>query len=288
MLGQIGCHPLSRSGVFSINPILGGFGGYRSPRLDSRRCRRGYKPNSSAKGASEKAQRGRFSRRSRPLGRVLWRCRLNIYFLKKFMLLAGGACFAPEVFVSALRLFTPVWLSQAIRALTPSRFLRAVFSSIFSFVFSVVSPIVQTLSFGALLYLMNGAVGGLVPLVQPIWSLVEGFFICPKGGNMALICVEKQVKILACTFWFGGFSARLTTIFKKNKSVFIALVVFGVGIFAFILRDSTYCHRVAILVMAHFDRLLDNQFGQFGSVLFWGIFMKSAHFSIGTFAFYLS
>lgn len=210
-------------------------------------------------------------------------------FLKKIILFTGGACFDPSILISALRLFTPVWLTQAIRALAPSRLLRTLLGALFSLVVQVVSPIVQTLSFGALLYLMNGAIGWFVPLAQPLLGLVEGFFICPKGGNIALICVEKQVKILACTFWFGGFSARLTTIFKKNKSVFIALAVFGVGIFALILRDPTHCrHRVAVLVMAHFGRLLDNQLGQFGSVLFWGIFMKSAHFSIGTFALYLS
>ena len=208
--------------------------------------------------------------------------------LKKIILLAGGACFDPSTFISALQLFTPIGLTQAIRALAPSRLLRTLLGSLFSFVVQVVSPIIQTLSFGALVYLMNEAVGWFVPLAQPLFGLMEGFFICPKGGNIAIICVEKQVKLLACTFWFGSFSGRLSAVYRKNKLIFLSLAIFSVGIFTLILSDPTYCHRVAVLVMAHpLGRFLKTQFGQLGSLLFGGIFLKSANFSIGTFAVYL-
>lgn len=39
--------------------------------------------------------------------------RPKILFLKKIILLTGGACFAPSVLISALQLLTPLWLSRA-------------------------------------------------------------------------------------------------------------------------------------------------------------------------------
>ena len=213
--------------------------------------------------------------------------------LKKIILFAGGACFDPSIFISALRLFTPAGLTQTIRALAPSRLFRTLLGTLFSLGVQVISPIVQTLSFGAFLYLMNGAIGwachSFVPLAQPILGLMEGFFICPKGGNMALICVEKQVKMLACTFWFGSFSGRLVAVYRKNKLIFVTLAVFAVGIFTLILKDHTFCHRAASQIMAQSfaGRLFGNQFGQFFSLFFGGIFLKSANYSIDTFALYL-
>ena len=208
--------------------------------------------------------------------------------LKKFILLIGGACVDPGIFISALRLFTPVWLTQTIRALAPSRLLRTLLGSLFSLVVQVVSPIVQTLSFGTLLYLMSVAIGWFVPLAPPILDWMQGFFMCPKGSSIAMICVEKQVKIWACTFWFGAFSVRLSAVYRKNKLIFVTLAIMAVCVFTLILSDPTHCHRVTILVMAHpLGRFLKTQFGQLGSLLFGGIFMKSANFSIGTFAVYL-
>ena len=140
---------------------------------------------------------------------------------------------------------------------------------------------------------MNGAIGwachSVVPLAQPLVGLVEGFFLCPMGGNIALICVEKQVKIWACTFWLGSFSGRLVTVYRKNKLVFVTLAVFAVGIFTLILKDPTFCHRAASQIMAQSfaGRLFGNQFGQFFSLFFGGIFLKSANYSIYTFALYL-
>ena len=214
--------------------------------------------------------------------------------LKKFILLIGGACVDPGIFISALRLFTiPVWLTQTIRALAP-RLLRTLLGSLFSLGVQVISPIVQTLSFGALLYLMNRAIGwachSFVPLAQPILGLMEGFFICPKGGNMALICVEKQVKMLACTFWFGSFSGRLVAVYRKNKLIFVTLAVFAVGIFTLILKDHSFFHRAAGQIMAQpfAGHLFGNRLGQFFSLFFGCVFLlKSSNFSILTFAFYL-
>ena len=123
---------------------------------------------------------------------------------------------------------------------------------------------------------------------MPIWGLVEGCFVSPMGGSIAVICVEKQVKVLACSFWFGGFAMCLSAIYRKNKLIFISLAVFGVGIFVLILTDTTFCHRVASQIMAQpFGRVFKTQLGQFGGLLFGGIFMKSAHFSVYTFALYL-
>ena len=162
--------------------------------------------------------------------------------------------------------------------------------SLFSLVVQVVSPIVQTLSFGALLYLVNGSIGWLVPLAQPLLVCFEGFFLCPKGGSCgAMICVEKQVKLLACTFWFGSFSGRLVVVYRKNKWVFVTLAVFAVGIFTLILKDRTFCHQVASWMMAQpFARVLKTQLGQFLALFLGGIFFKFSNFSVMTFALYLS
>ena len=211
------------------------------------------------------------------------------FFFKKIILLTCGACFDPRIFFSALRLLTPLWLSQAIRASIPSIF-RAVFSSVFSFLFSVVSPIIQTLGFGAILYLAHGAIGWLVPLAQPLLASVEGFFIYPMGESVAFICVSKHLKILSLTFWFGTFSGRLIAVYKKNKIVFLSLAIMAAGIFTLIWNNPTFDHQATSYIMARpfLGRLFDNQLGQFGLVFFGIVFLKSANFSIYTFALYLS
>lgn len=213
-------------------------------------------------------------------------------FLQKIILFIGGACFAPSILISAFRLFIPTWLAQAIRVLVPSRLFRTLLGSLFSLGVQVISPIVQTLSFGALLYLMNGVIGwaghSFVPLAQPILGLMEGFFLCPRGGNMVMICMEKQVKIFACTFWWGAFSVRLSTVYRKNKLLFITLAIFAVGAFTLILKDQTFCQRAASQIMAlPLGRLFETQLGQLGGLLFGGVFLKSASFSVSTFGLYL-
>ena len=113
------------------------------------------------------------------------------------------------------------------------------------------------------------------------------FFLCPRGGNIVMICMEKQVKIWACTFWFGAFSVRLAAVYRKNKLIFWSLAIFAVGFFAFILKDHTYCPRAASQIRAQpfAGRLLESQFGPFGCLLllFGGIFFKFTEFSIWTF-----
>ena len=196
-----------------------------------------------------------------PQGQRLAAVRPKNLFLKKIILFTGGACFDPSIFISALRLFTPVWLSRAFWALAPSRLLRTLLGALFSLGVQVISPIVQTLTFGALLYFMNVAIGWFVPLAPPILGLMQGFFLCPTGGTIAMICVEKQVKILACTFWFGSLSVRFASVYRENKLILVSLAVFAVGIF--ILMDQTFCHQAARQIMGQpFARLLDNQLGQ--------------------------
>lgn len=107
---------------------------------------------------------------------------------------------------------------------------------------------------------------------------------------MALICVEKQVKMLACTFWFGSFSGRLVAVYRKNKLIFVTLAVFAVGIFTLILKDHSFFHRAAGQIMAQpfAGHLFGNRLGQFFSLFFGCVFLlKSSNFSILTFAFYL-
>ena len=48
--------------------------------------------------------------------------------------------------------------------------------------------------------------------------------------------MEKQVKILVSTFWFGNFSMRLTAVYKKNKILFVSLVILSGVIFFFLLN----------------------------------------------------
>lgn len=91
------------------------------------------------------------------------------------------------------------------------------------------------------------------------------------------------------TFWLGRFSVRLAAVYRKNKLIFVSLAFFAVGIFTFILKDHTYCHRAASQIRAHAGRLLENQLGPFLGLFFGGIFFfKSANFSIYTFGLYLS
>lgn len=49
-----------------------------------------------------------------PQGQRLVAVRPKNLFLKKIILFTGGDCFDPSFFISALRLLTPVWLTQAI------------------------------------------------------------------------------------------------------------------------------------------------------------------------------
>lgn len=118
---------------------------------------------------------------------------------------------------------------------------------------------------------------------------MQGFFSCPKGMNIALVCTGKQVKIWACIFWFGSLSGRWVAVSRKNKFIFLALALFAVGVFTWILNDPTFCHRAASQIMAQpFGRLLENQLGQFAGLVFGLIFLKSANFSVYTFGLYLS
>ena len=76
-----------------------------------------------------------------PQGQRLVAVRPKNLFLQKIILFTGGTCFDPSIFISALRLFTPFWLTQA-RALAPSWLLRTLLGALFSLVVQVVSPIV--------------------------------------------------------------------------------------------------------------------------------------------------
>lgn len=95
--------------------------------------------------------------------------------------------------------------------------------------------------------------------------------------------------MLAVLVWLGSFSGRLVAVFRKNKLIFVTLAVFAVGIFTLILKDPTFCHRAASQIIAQpfAGRLFGNQLGQFFSLFCGIVFLKSADFTIWTFALYL-
>ena len=89
------------------------------------------------------------------------------------------------------------------------------------------------------LFCMGPSIGCDRPLVRPVGlafsprELGGRVLMCPKGTDITLVCTEKQVKIFIPTLWLGGISLRLTTIFKKNKLIFVSLVILSGVIFFF-------------------------------------------------------
>ena len=89
--------------------------------------------------------------------------------------------------------------------------------------------------------------------------------MCPKGTEITLVCTEKQVKIFIPTLWLGGISLRLTTIFKKNKLIFVSLVILSGVIFFFLLNHHFFL-RTARPILGQrnhlLGRMLESQLGQ--------------------------
>lgn len=112
-------------------------------------------------------------------------------------------CLCPYIFVSALRLLMPRSLTQAVRArtCTQSNLENSVRRAFWPCSSSRIAhhPNVE---FGGT-FVFYPSVRRLVCASRP---LAEGFFICPKGTDIALVCTEKQMKIWVCLFWFGNIS----------------------------------------------------------------------------------
>ena len=175
------------------------------------------------------------------------------------LLLLGGLVSGRDTFIRAFHLIALRPLRQVARALVP-RFLRVILGPCVGMIarFGIVAlPLISrilcffvSLDFLKRLFFIfvnPEWVEPLVPFLDSIVYTMQGFFATPRGVSVAASFLEKNVKVVSCTLFLGGFYNRIVLLFKEDEERLWSLIycgIYGISIFV-ILKDNKF---IGILV----------------------------------------
>ena len=229
---------------------------------------------------------------------ALWRNRGWGQGLREGRLLVGSLLAGRNTFQRAFNLIALPRLRRIAQAFVP-RFVRRLLwplvRRVGGFGLGAFSPISQIICFFIgldvlkRLLLIFGApelVEPMIPLVNSIGDTVQGFFATPGGVSIAASFLERNIKVLTCSFAFGGFWNEVFIFFKRDNSKdqklwsLICLSMYGISIYI-ILND----HKFIMLFVQSFiqkfpsvQQLAQRPFGQVSLIFSSGIFIQSANF----------
>ena len=125
-----------------------------------------------------------------------------------------------------------------------------------------------------------------IPIVDSIVDTVQGFFATPRGVSIAGSFLERNIKVLTCSFSFGGLCNEVLILFKRDNSKdqklwsLICFSMYGISIYI-ILNDHKF---IALFVQSLIQRfpsvqhLAQRPFGQVSLIFSSGVFIQSAGF----------
>lgn len=126
----------------------------------------------------------------------------------------------------------------------------------------------------------------MIPIVNSIVDTVQGFFATPRGVSIAAGFLERNIKVLACSFSFGGFCNEVLIVFKRDTSKdqkfwsLICLSMYGISIYI-ILNDHKFIGLFVQSLIQSFpsvQQLAQRPFGQVFLIFSSGVFIQSAGF----------
>ena len=128
-------------------------------------------------------------------------------------------------------------------------------------------------------------VGPLAPLLNGIIGTFQGFFATPQGVSVAESFLERNTKVVLCTFLFGDTVNKFLLVFneKEKRRRLIALGwcgLSGVSIFL-ILNDHKYTSffvQGLIQTFPAIQRLAERPFGRIFLLFGSGVLVQSAGF----------
>ena len=124
----------------------------------------------------------------------------------------------------------------------------------------------------------------LIPIVNSIVDTVQGFFATPRGVSIAAGFLERNIKVLACSFSFGGFCNEVLILFKRDNNQklwsLICLSMYGISIYI-ILNDHKFIGLFVQSLIQRFpsvQQLAQRPVGQVSLIFSSGVFIQSAGF----------
>ena len=229
---------------------------------------------------------------------ALWRNRGWWQGLREGSLLVGSLLVGRNTFQRAFNLIALPRLRRVAQAFVP-RFVRHLLwplvRRVAGFGLGAFSPISQIICFFLgldvlkRLLLVFGApelVEPMIPIVNSIVDTVQGFFATPRGVSIAAGFLERNIKVLACSFSFGGFCNEVLILFKRDTSKdqklwsLICLSMYGISIYI-ILNDHKFIGLFVQSLIQRFpsvQQLAQRPFGQVSLIFSSGVFIQSAGF----------
>ena len=175
------------------------------------------------------------------------------------LLLFGGLVSGRDTFIRAFHLIALRPLRQVARALVP-RFLRVILGPCVGMIarFGILAlPLISRILcffvgldfLKRLLFIFVNPefIAPIVPFLDSMVYMVQGFFATPRGVSVAAGFLEKNIKVVSCTLFLGGFYNRIVLLFKEDKERLWSLIycgIYGISIFV-ILKDNKF---IGILV----------------------------------------
>ena len=229
---------------------------------------------------------------------ALWRNRGWCQGLREGGLLVGSVLGGAGIFRRAFNLIVLPRLQRLVGAYVP-RFARMVLGPLVTMVGKfglwAFSPVTNIICFFLgldvlkRLLLIFGApelVEPMIPLVNSIEDTVQGFFATPGGVSIAASFLERNIKVLTCSFSFGGFCNEVLILFKRDNSKdqkfwsLICLSMYGISIYI-ILNDHKFIGLFVQSLIQRFpsvQQLAQRPFGQVCLIFSSGVLIQSAGF----------
>lgn len=131
--------------------------------------------------------------------------------------------------------------------------------------------------------LVAGRWEALILMATSLLSTMPGFFAC-SSASVSVSFLEKGVKVIACSFAFGGFCNEVLILFKRDNDQklwsLICLSMYGISIYI-ILNDHKFIGLFVQSLIQRFpsvQQLAQRPFGQVSLIFSSGVFIQSAGF----------
>ena len=227
---------------------------------------------------------------------ALWRNRGWCQALREGGLLVGSVFGGSGTFRRAFNLIALPRLQRLVGAYVP-RFARRVLSPLVTMVgkfglwaFRAFSPVTNIICFFLTLdglkrlFLLFGSskwVEPLIPVLTSTSNTIQNFFATPTGVSVQVSFLEKTVKVVCATLFFGGILNQFFIFFKKDNNKFLSLILIsGFGFSIFIILND---HRFVILFVQNMvcqfpwiQNLAEHPLGQVSLLFGSGVLIQSA------------
>lgn len=226
---------------------------------------------------------------------AVWRAR-SLRGLWEGGLLVGSVLGGSGTFRRAFNLIALPRLQRLVGAYVP-RFARMVLSPLVTMVgkfglwaFRAFSPVTNIICFFLTLdglkrlFLLFGSsewVEPLIPVITSTSTTIQNFFATPTGVSVQVSFLEKTVKVVCATLFFGGILNQFFIFFKKDNNKFLSLILIsGFGFSIFIILND---HRFVILFVQNMvcrfpwiQNLAEQPLGQVSLLFGSGVLIQSA------------